>query len=288
MYGRALFFVVLIVVGAVLPYLLADENWLADVERWFSRQPAVAANEPKPAEKVEKLETVSSADPIATRYTSVPQVPAEDSGIVAANRELLKKISGRKPAGEVGQFAPGLPGRALELPNAVGPPGIPMEHLLSFEVTPNWVGDNWSRVTTRLAELELQGWRVPIARDDDFEIVGSITYYFDQQRLVQRILLHGYTNDATPFVRMAMERYGMRRVPSSGDLFAANVDGQTIGALQCEYAAIMTRGMNDRCELTMELNRRASKYGLSQEFRKSFAEAKRQQQVFSPVVPTGE
>ncbi len=140
--------------------------------------------------------------------------------------------------GIVGLRGMGSPGREMKLPTPVGPPGASLEQLLRFDATPDWITANWARVTTRVPNLDFEGWRVPLATGSTpQDIVGSITYFFDDHRYVQRITLHGYLGDASTILTMATQRFQMQRVPSRLDeLFLATIEGQTLGALRVSTA----------------------------------------------------
>ena len=47
------------------------------------------------------------------------------------------------------------------LPGLCGPNATCVSHLLNFDITPAWVMNNWQRVSTRLADFDLEGLRVP-------------------------------------------------------------------------------------------------------------------------------
>ena len=72
---------------------------------------------------------------------------------------------------------------------------------LDGERTSAWVLARWPRVSTRLANLDLQGYRVPLVSGTaDGDLAGSLTYYFNSQQRVQRITFIGSTGDARPLV----------------------------------------------------------------------------------------
>jgi hypothetical protein len=149
----------------------------------------------------------------------------------------------------------------------VGPRGVPIQHILSFEVTPEWLTDNWSRVTTGLPELDLTGWRVPVAFGAPYDLVGSATYYFDRQRRVQRILLHGFSTNPTELAQLATTRYQMQRIPNYlTEMYLHMQQGQPLGGLRIANSAL--RESKSRSEVLLELNRQGSSYGMSEEFAK--------------------
>lgn len=295
MYGKALFFVLMVVLGAVLPYLLADDRWLADTEKFFERrfkpETSAESNEAQPEadgllpqdglfqsnltqpELVQSDLIPLSEDPYATMPVATAPVLPPDS-----NLDFPFSTA-------TGDLSSALPGRPVEAPFLVGPPGLPIENLLSFEVTQQWVRENWSRVTTQIADLELQGWRVPVALDDGYNLAGSVTYYFDRQRRVQRILLHGYTESPLAILNLAMSRYGMRRLPTAipGELFVARAGEQTVGVLYGRYAPVLKAAEPKRCEIMLELNRIGSVYGVGIELKKVLLEASEADRLLKPI-----
>lgn len=80
--------------------------------------------------------------------------------------------------------------------------------VLRFDGTPGWVMSRWPRVTSGLAELDLQGYRVPLvtgtAEDD---LAGSLTYYFDKNQHVAFISFKGTTGNPRKLISLVMSRY---------------------------------------------------------------------------------
>ena len=267
MYGKALFFVVLVVLGAVMPYILADEKWLANVESKLSRKPDAKSQDRDATVKHSPTARPNSPSPPPSRLGTMPTALGTST----------------PPPSNVPGPVPRTP---REQPRVVGP-DVPLTYLLSFQVTPAWVSENWQRVSTRLAIMNLQGWRVPVARKfGSGTFAGSITYYFDHNRFVQRIVLHGYTDDPAPFVSVATTRYQMRRIPNLvGELYVATLEQQTAGALLVQYSAVSERKSEKRCELMLEVNRQGSPYGLSRNFTKVLERARRHLELFAPHSP---
>jgi hypothetical protein len=82
--------------------------------------------------------------------------------------------------------------------------------VIRFDGTPAWVVARWPRVTAGLAELDLQGYRVPLVtgtHDDD--LAGSLTYYFDKDQKVAFISFHGTTGDPRKIVMLVTSRFNM-------------------------------------------------------------------------------
>lgn len=81
-----------------------------------------------------------------------------------------------------------------------------------FDVTTSWVLGHWSRVSTQLADLDLQGYRVPLVTGTrPSDLAGSLTYYFNKRQRVERITFTGTTGDARPLVSLLVGRFGFRR-----------------------------------------------------------------------------
>ena len=84
--------------------------------------------------------------------------------------------------------------------------------MLRFDVSPAWVVARWPRVSTGLAQLQLQGYRVPLVTGtDQDDVAGSLTYYFNPKQQVQRLTFHGTTGDARSMVALLSTRFGLRR-----------------------------------------------------------------------------
>lgn len=84
--------------------------------------------------------------------------------------------------------------------------------VLRFDVSLDWVMNRWPRVSAALAQLQLQGYRVPLVTgtgEDD--LAGALTYYFNPRQEVQRITFHGTTGNARKLIELLTTRYGFSR-----------------------------------------------------------------------------
>ncbi|HEX3654958.1 MAG TPA: DUF6690 family protein [Pirellulales bacterium] len=105
--------------------------------------------------------------------------------------------SGQTGPGEAADFEGARPGvltpvEIQQLPQA-----------LRFDITIGWILGHWSRVSTALAELDLQGYRVALVTGTtEGDLAGSLTYYFDKQQRLERITFSGSTGDPRPLVRV--------------------------------------------------------------------------------------
>lgn len=89
---------------------------------------------------------------------------------------------------------------------------VTLEEAIRFDVTKNWVLGHWPRVSTQLSKLDLEGYRVPlITGTHEGALAGSLTYYFNKDQQLQRIIFMGNTGDTRPLVNLVTSKYGFTR-----------------------------------------------------------------------------
>ena len=98
---------------------------------------------------------------------------------------------------------------------------------LDFRITPEWVVAHWPGVSTGLAQLQLEGYRVPLvtgtARRD---LAGSLTYYFTADQKLRQITFLGTTGDPRPLIDLLTTRFHLtRRVVADPGLVAYKAPG---------------------------------------------------------------
>ncbi len=87
-----------------------------------------------------------------------------------------------------------------------------MDQVLRFDVDTAWVLNRWPRVSTGLAHLQLQGYRVPLVTGTTTsDLAGALTYYFNPGQELQRITFHGATGDPAMFVELLTSRHHFTR-----------------------------------------------------------------------------
>ena len=151
------------------------------------------------------------------------------------------------------------------------PPAAPVfdfAEVLRLDVPPEFVIQRWPRVTTVLAEHDLQGLRVPLVTGPNVDdITGSLTYYFDKQRVCQRVTLQGTTGDPRRLIMLVTMAYEMQAVPSlNAGLYVVVKSNQPQSLLQVDYAPVVKATTpHQAASLALELNRPKSTYGLSAE-----------------------
>ncbi len=155
-------------------------------------------------------------------------------------------------------------------PALCGPDTPCISHLVSFDLTPAWVLNNWQRVSTRLADFELEGLRVPVMTGTDVNaVVGSLTYYFDRRQTLQRITFDGYTGDPGRMVQVLSEKYALKAEPwlGAGLYTQRNTADVLTSILRVSHAPVVRASdARRRFAVEFELNRSETKYGLSERF----------------------
>lgn len=119
-----------------------------------------------------------------------------------------------------------------------------MAEVFRFDVTVRELMIRWPRISTSLPELNLQGYRVPLVTGPaETDLAGALTYYFNPQQQVQRIVFNGTTGDGRELVRLLRSRYGFtRRITRQPNLFVYEVPvrhGQARSALQLKLAPVL-------------------------------------------------
>ena len=86
-------------------------------------------------------------------------------------------------------------GRGEPVKNHFGPAVTDFLDLFDFSITPDWVEANWSSVAI-VGPLTTRGYRVPISTGPEpSDLVGSLTYYFNNRLELEKITFEGYTGD---------------------------------------------------------------------------------------------
>jgi hypothetical protein len=153
-------------------------------------------------------------------------------------------------AAATGQTLPPSPGGVPLAPGPVATKG-PIEgygrynliEVLDFDGTPEWVMARWPRVTVGLAELDMQGYRMPLVTGTGEEdLAGSLTYYFDRTRRVKLVHFRGMTGNPRKLITLMTQRYGFAAQPS-GDpnllLYQVKWNGKPTSELRIRTAQVL-------------------------------------------------
>ena len=146
-------------------------------------------------------------------------VPANHGRLIRSSRIRWRSVAckttrwGCIPGAErVGRGWGGIADRSRLMPPLDSPPVVGMDEALRFDVTAGWVLSRWPRVSSGVAELPLQGYRVPLVTGTtENDLAGALTYYFNSRQQVQRITFHGTTGSPQHLIQMLVAQYHFGR-----------------------------------------------------------------------------
>lgn len=172
---------------------------------------------------------------------------------------------------ELAQKLGAIPAEPSAAPKLVGTRVNDIREVLRFDISPRWVIDRFSRVSTVLADLELEGLRVPIVtgiRADD--MAGTLTYYFDRTDKLQRVTVHGFTGDPNRLVASLTGQYGLTHEPSlEAGVYTKRWNGRPTNFLRLTHAPVVyADAIHQKYTVFLELNQPDLAYGISPEARR--------------------
>ena len=132
--------------------------------------------------------------------------------------------------------------------------------VFDFQITPEWIVAHWPAVSTGLAQLQLEGYRVPLVTGTaQHDLAGSLTYYFNAEQKAQQITFIGTTGDPRPLIGLLTSRFHLtRRLVNDAGLVvyeAVHYDNQPASSLQIRLAPLAQPNDRYRCydvELCLE------------------------------------
>jgi hypothetical protein len=84
--------------------------------------------------------------------------------------------------------------------------------VFDFQITPEWIVAHWPTVSTGLAQLQLEGYRVPLVTGTGpQDPAGSLTYYFNPEQKLQQITFVGTAIDPRALIGLLCERFHLTR-----------------------------------------------------------------------------
>lgn len=231
MFGKR--WLALFLVGAgVVPYVFSSSSGLQELIT------SPLAQETEPAK--------TTAQPTAA-HSPLPAGPAGSSHTLATNPALSQNGHGITPfSGPTN----------IPLEGA----GVRLEEVFSFDVTVPWILGHWARVSTSLAELNLKGYRVPLVTGTrEADLAGSLTYYFNPQQQLQRIMFTGSSGDTRELVALLVSKHRLNReITQDAGLFLYTLheSNQVISELKIRPVAIVRAGdPRQRFEIDLVMNR---------------------------------
>ena len=164
-----------------------------------------------------------------------------------------------------------MPSEAEAAPSLAGNNVEDIREALRFDLTSPAILNRFSRVSTVLADLQLEGLRVPVVtgiRADD--LAGTLTYYFDKSGKIQRINLHGFTGDTQRIVSTLTTHYGLQGEPSlDAGVYTRRWNGIPVHLLKISHAPVVfSDAVHQKYTVFLELNQPNLRYGISEEARR--------------------
>jgi hypothetical protein len=137
-----------------------------------------------------------------------------------------------------------------------------LEQVLRFDVSKEWIYQNWDRKSTGPTDVGLFSIRVPLVmRPQLYALAGSLTYYFNEQGQAEHISFRGRTGDSTQLVQLLTTRYQFQRVtsPTGEQVYQVQRDGQVQSELRTHPEAVMwLNSQNQSIAVELELARPGS------------------------------
>jgi uncharacterized protein DUF6690 len=147
---------------------------------------------------------------------------------------------------------------AAALPQQPPVPQCDLASAFRLDVTPQWVTATWPKVTTVVADTSFAGMRVPLVTGvmpDD--VVGTLTYYFDDQQRARRITFSGSTADPRRLVAVITSQYRLPAQPTlDAGLYQSKWNGKVISSLHVRHASVLSTGAaHGNYDVQLDLNR---------------------------------
>ncbi|MEM6980051.1 MAG: DUF6690 family protein [Planctomycetota bacterium] len=167
-----------------------------------------------------------------------------------------------------------LPAEPQAMPSLVGQNVQDLREVLRFDLKTSDVLARFSRVSTVLAELSLEGLRVPIVtgtQTDD--LAGTLTYYFDRAGMIQRINLHGFTGNPERLRELLATHYGLQTEPTlEAGVLTKRWNGVPVHFLRMTHAPVVySDAVHQKFTVFLELNQPNLAYGISEEAKRIVA-----------------
>ncbi len=117
-----------------------------------------------------------------------------------------------------------------------------IDQVLRFDVTKEWVFQNWDRKSTGPTDVGLFSVRVPLVMGTQLDaLAGSLTYYFNAQGQVEHISFRGRTGDSTQLVQLLTTRYQFQRIasPTGEQVYQVQYNGQVQSELRTHPESVL-------------------------------------------------
>ncbi|TWU56679.1 hypothetical protein Poly51_25960 [Rubripirellula tenax] len=239
----------LLVAAAGGPYVASETEW--------GRSAMTVLGETNTASYRGDLPSITATG-AAHAHHEVEALRGTDARRYRLDEELARKLGA-------------IPTDPAATPTLAGTRVSDLREVIRFDISPDWVLSRFSRVSTVLADLRLEGLRVPIVtgtRADD--LAGTLTYYFDQQGKLQRATFHGFTGDPGRLVQTMISHYGLKAEPAlEAGVYTKRWNGMPVHFVRLTHAPVVySDAVHQKYTVFLELNQPSLVYGISAEARR--------------------
>ena len=143
-----------------------------------------------------------------------------------------------------------------------------LEFWFRFDITPEWVEQNWDFVTACVGPMNLQGYRVSLVTGSSpDDLTGVLTFYFDNHKQLQQIQFQGTTGHLGRLTAMLRQQFHMsQRIVNDPSLTIFETPASFRGPKNIMEArapmVIKSDQLYHRYEIYLQLNRPIEKKGL--------------------------
>jgi hypothetical protein len=137
-----------------------------------------------------------------------------------------------------------------------------LDQVLRFDVSKEWVYQNWERKSTGPTDVGLVSVRVPLVMKPQlYALAGSLTYYFNVQGQVEHISFRGRTGDSAQLLQLLTMRYQFQRIesPVGEQVYQVQHNGEVQSELRTHPEAVLwLNSQNQSIAVELELARPGS------------------------------
>src|SRR5207245_6262017 len=115
---------------------------------------------------------------------------------------------------------------------------------------PDQIVHTWPMVNTATNQPTLKGYRVALVTGSGAEsLAGSLTYYFNSDQSLQRIVFHGTTGEPRPLVQFVSQKFDFKSDPpadAAGQRYVVRWSGKTVSELRVQPAQLIDANQPQR------------------------------------------
>jgi hypothetical protein len=148
----------------------------------------------------------------------------------------------------------------------VAAPTIDLREAIRFDMTSTALTQRFAPVTTLAGYSQFDVYRIGLVTGSQpTDLMGTVTYFFDVNKAVQRIQFYGTTGDPSMISGMMVQFYRLQPEASlGGQLFTTRWNNRVTSFLHVRPAAVVQAGYSSsNYQVFLELNQPSMHYGLS-------------------------